>query len=344
VNKIVTIDSVARRAEVSISTVSRVINHRHNGDLEIRKRVLKAVKELKYKPNEAARTLGGGGRSSASTSTSYVVHSFIPLGTYFGDVLRGAEQEAQRCGGNLYFSTAYHHLAVVGVGSGPKGIAGECIRGMLCAGENPLDFYQDLKRTGIPVVYINAYPPGEAVNSIMCDNFAASYRVGKWLVELGHRRIACIGISDKTLSTEERVMGYRQALFDSGIPFKPALFGRAEGCTAPAGYKVMKRQLQVSPRPTAVFGVTDEIAVGAIQCAKAHGVRVPKDLSVVGVNDLDIAQMCDPPLTTIRIFREEMGRVAVGRLMDLIQQPEGRPKRIDVLCELVVRQSCAEVR
>lgn len=339
-NKKITIETVASRAGVSISTVSRVLNQQHTGEPEIRKRVLKAAEELEYTPSAAARTLAGGGGRSASTSMSYVMHSFIPLRTYYGDILRGAEEEAQQRGYDLYFSTAYHQLAALGAGSVPKGISGESIRGVIFAGEIPADFYQEIKRAGIPLVHINAYPPGEAADCVMCDNFAASYRAIRWLVELGHRRIACIALSGRPPSTEERVMGYRQALFDAGIPFNPNLLQCAP-FDARYWQEAMACLLQVSPRPTAVFGVTDEVAVGAIQCAKVHGLRVPEDLSVVGVNDLDIAQMCDPPLTTVRIFREEIGRVAVGRLMEIIQKPGGRPRRIDVLCELVMRQSCA---
>jgi len=274
---------------------------------------------------------------------SFVMHSFIPLRTYGGDILRGAEKEARECGYALYFSTAYHNLGVLGRGAKPKGISGEAVRGLLYAGEVPADFYQEVKKAGIPLVHINSYPPGEAVNCIMCDNFAASYQAVRWLVELGHRRIACIACGyPANISVQERVLGYRQALFDADIPFDPALFQRVDGYMPQDGYAAMELLLQVSPRPTAVFGTVDEVAVGAIQCVKAHGLRVPEDLSVIGVNDLDIAQMCDPPLTTVRIFREEIGRVAVGRLMEIIQKPGGRPRRIDVLCELVVRQSCAE--
>jgi DNA-binding LacI/PurR family transcriptional regulator len=105
----------------------------------------------------------------------------------------------------------------------------------------------------------------------------------------------------------------------------------------------MERMTQLSSRPTAVFGVVDELAVGAIQCAREVGLRVPEDLSVIGMNDLEMAQICDPPLTTVRIFREEMGRVAVKRLVELIQNPQQRARRIDVLCELVKRASCAPV-
>jgi len=92
-----------------------------------------------------------------------------------------------------------------------------------------------------------------------------------------------------------------------------------------------------------VFGVVDEVAVGAVRYARAAGLRVPEDLSILGVNDLDMAHLCNPPLTTIRIFREEIGRIGIQRLRELIKNPEQRPRRIDVLCELVVRESCAEV-
>lgn len=344
VAKNITISEVAERSGVSISTVSRVLNRLHSGDPDVRERVLKAARELEYKPSEAARVLAGGGRRIGTLSLSYVMHSFIPFGTYYGDILRGAEEQAQRHENNLYFATAYHQLAALGAGSTPKGTSGEDIQGLISAGEIPMDFYEEVKKAGIPLVHINTYPEGEAADCIMCDNFAASYRVVRWLVELGHRRIACIGHGAATgyrvISTHERAMGYRQALFDAGVPFDPALVVVAEACLASHGQAAMERLLEVSPPPTAVFGVVDEVAVGAIQCARAKGLRVPQDLSVVGVNDLDIAEMCEPPLTTVRIFREEMGRVAVARLMELINNPGQRPTRIDVLCELVKRDSC----
>lgn len=341
-NKTITINDVAREARVSISTVSRVLNRQHTGNLEIRERVLKIVEELGYKPSPAARSLAGGG--NMGRSMGFVMHSLIPLGTYFGDVLRGAEEEAQAQGYGLYFSTAYQSLGVLSTGSKPRGISGKAVRGVIYTGVLPDGYYQEVKKAGIPLVLINTYSPEEAVDCVMCDNFSSSYRVVKWLVELGHRRIACIaGGTGTNISTEERVMGYRQALLDADIEFDAALFQRAEAFLPQHGYKAMECLTQVSPRPTAVFGVVDELAVGAIQCAREVGLRVPEDLSVVGMNDLEMAQVCDPPLTTVRIFREEMGRVAVQRLVELMQDFQQRPRRIDVLCELVERGSCARV-
>ena len=338
-NKAITISDVAREAQVSISTVSRVLNRQHTGDIEVRERVLKIAERLDYKPNAAARSLAGGG--DASRSMGFVMHSLIPLGTYFGDVLRGAEEEAQIQGYGLYFSTAYQSLGVLSTGSKPLGLSGKAVRGVIYTGVLPDDFYQEVHEAGIPLVLINTYSPGEIDDCVMCDNFSSSYRAVKWLVELGHRRIACIAGEAANISTDERVMGYRQALMDSGIEFDSTLFYRAEDFLPQNGYEAMKCLVQASPRPTAVFGVVDEFAIGAIQCAREVGLRVPEDLSVLGMNDLKMAQICDPPLTTVRIFREEMGRVAVQRLVELMQNPQQRARRIDVLCELVKRSSCA---
>ncbi|MBT4504139.1 MAG: LacI family DNA-binding transcriptional regulator [Gemmatimonadetes bacterium] len=340
-NKAITISDVAREAQVSISTVSRVLNRQHTGDPKLRERVLKIAEKFDYKPNAAARSLAGGGE--ASRSMGFVMHSLISLGTYFGDVLRGAEEEAQTQGYGLYFSTANENLGVLSTGSEPKGLSGKAVGGVIYTGVLPDDFYQEVHEAGIPLVLINTYSPGEIDDCVMCDNFSSSYRAIKWLVELGHRRIACIACETGNISTDERVMGYRQALLDAGIEFDSALFPRAEDFLPQHGYRAMERMTQLSSRPTAVFGVVDELAVGAIQCAREVGLRVPEDLSVIGMNDLEMAQICDPPLTTVRIFREEMGRVAVKRLVELIQNPQQRARRIDVLCELVKRASCAPV-
>lgn len=336
-----TITDVARMAKVSISTVSRILNHQHTGSPEVRDRVNEVVQQLGYRPSSAARSLAGG---STLKTMNFVMQSLLPLQTYFGDMLRGAEEYAHELGANLYFSTAHNHLGVLAKpGAKLKGFIGEAIQGLIFAGEMDEGFYAEVKRAGIPVVHLNAYPRGEVVNCVMCDNFTASYRAVRWLAGLGHRRIACISCGCTPVfvpSVEERVMGYRQALLDEGIDLNPEWMTRADQYLIEDGYTATERLLQVSPRPTAIFGTIDEVAVGAIRCAKARGLRVPQDLSVVGVNDLEMARLCEPPLTTVRIFRQEIGRVGVRRLREILRHPDERPRRIDVLCEFVLRDSC----
>lgn len=338
----VTIADVAAKARVSISTVSRVLNEQHTGAPEVRERVLSVAQALGYRPSSAARVLATG--KGHARSMGFVMESYVPLGTYYGDILRGAEAEARREGYDLYFSTAYHNLAVLGQGSKPRDLYGQAVRGVVFAGEAPSGFHEAMTQAGIRVVHVNSYPAGYPVDCVMCDNFAASYRAVRWLLGLGHRDVACIGLPAQPErgvppSIEERMMGYRQALADAGIACRDDLVEWGDSLPE-HGAAAMDRLARVRPRPTAVFATVDELAVGAIAQATRLGLAVPEDLSIMGVNDLEMARRTNPPLTTIRIPTEDMGRAAVQRALELMREPNQRPRRIEVLTELVTRGSC----
>ena len=336
----ITIETVARAAGVSISTVSRVINRQHTGDPEIRARVLRVIQELDYRPSESARSLA----RKPTESMGFVMHSLVPMGTYYGDILSGAEEEARKNNYHLYFSASHHTLAALSTGSAPEAIGRGGLDGVIYAGDFSPDLLDTIRQASPHLVLVNSLAEGEEIDSVMCDNFSSARRAVQHLMDLEHRHVACIVYgSGTTVSGRERVLGYRQALSDTGIPIDERLIVVRSGSEVEVGYEAMSSLLRLRPRPTAVFGTIDEVAVGAIRCAKDAGLRVPEDLSVVGVNDLDIARYCDPSLTTVRIFRREMGRVAVRRLLELIREPLGRPMRTDVLCEFVERESCARV-
>jgi len=339
-----TIADVASRAGVSQATVSRVLNDGHTGAPDIRERVARAVEELDYRPSTSARRLakrrGGGG-----DSVQFVMHPTQDLGTYYGDILRGVEEEARRSRYTVYFSSAMHNLGILGDETPPTDLMGRGARGVIYAGDVTKEFLEPVQREGTPTVVINSCLPDGDVDCVMCDNFAATHRVVQWLAGLGHRRIACLDAGgSRNSSVAERVMGYRQGLLDAGIPYDPALLVSTRGFTVPEGQEAMAPLLGESSRPTAVFGTADEVAVGAMQAVRQAGLSVPQDVSIVGINDLPMAQTCRPALTTLRIFRHEMGHEAVQRLLELIRDPKQRPRRIDVSCELVERESVAEVR
>ena len=329
----VTIYNVAEKAGVSIATVSRVINGVHTGSLDTRQRVLNAAEELGYVSRSSIR------RGRLGDAMRFVMQPLIPLGSYYADILQGAVEEAREHNYDLYFSMAHHSMGVLEPHSG-KGFAEEAITGIIYAGDPPPELHKRFQKGSIPLVIVNSYFPGQQVDSVMCDNFQSAYRAVQYLLQLGHRRIACIGYRSRVPSTEERIYGYRLALQEAGITFEQGMM-RAKSSGVDGGYEAMKALLPLSEPPTAVFGVTDEIAIGAMKCAKEMGLRVPEDISFVGVNDLDMAQHAEPPLTTVHIPRREMGRVAVCRLLELIQHPDVPRTRTDVLCTFVERASCA---
>ena len=329
---------------MSQATVSRVLNGEHTGDPEIRARVARAVEELEYRPSISARRLARR-RGGGDESVQFVMHPTQQLGTYYGDILRGVEEEARRSRHTVYFSSDINSLGVLGDETPPRDPMGKGARGVIYAGDATREFLEPLRRAETPIVVINSCLPEGDVDCIMCDNFAATYRVVQWLARLGHRRIACIvGGGSPNTSVTERTMGYHQGLLGAGISFDPDLLVRARSFSVPEGQEAMDGLLGQSPPPTAAFCTADELAVGAMQAVREAGLSVPQDVSVVGINDLPMAQSCRPALTTLRVFRNEMGHAAVQRLLELVRNPRQRPRRIDVVCELVERESVAEAR
>jgi len=297
------------------------------------------ARQLNYRPNTFARRLAKG----STESLGIVMNAIRPTTDYYGDILQGVEEEARRNGYNLYFSVVYPYLRALGTEEVPKGILDNSVDGLIYAGEMRPDLYERIKEASLPLVIVNSYVEGEDVECVMSDNFGGAYEAVRWLIGLGHRRIACIVCGrGEVPSVRERVEGYRQALSDAGISYEGEVL--VDGYSPEDGYKATEELLKLQDPPTAIFGTVDEVAIGAIKCAKGAGLRVPEDLSVLGVNDLDIARLCEPPLTTVRIFRREMGRVAVRRLLELIREPSRKPARTDVPCELVHRESCAGPR
>ncbi|NKB67430.1 MAG: LacI family DNA-binding transcriptional regulator [Candidatus Latescibacteria bacterium] len=342
-----TINEVAREAKVSISTVSRVFNLKHTGDLEVRERVLEVARKLNYQPDVAARELVS--RRGGSIGFHYW-DGGTDTETYYGEVLQGVEGEVRRHNYELHVSTSHHLQGVLDNGGTPKSLSGRDIQGVLCAGEMPDELHRAIRRQRLPIVYINTQYPHDPVDSVMCDNTAALYRVTRWLIKLGHRRIACIAAQAslkrfeprQNVSVKERLVGYLQAMYEANLVDNVRV-EEAPAFTIEDGYKAAEKLLSCNSPPTAVIGLTDELAVGTIQFARQAGIEVPRRLSIVGVNDLPIAQACNPSLTTVRIFSREMGQVAFQRLMEIIKDPDQGPRRIDLLCELVQRDSCAGV-
>jgi DNA-binding LacI/PurR family transcriptional regulator len=196
-----------------------------------------------------------------------------------------------------------------------------------------------LERMEIPIVLLNNQHPSQYAHCVMIENSEASHQAVRHLVELGHRSIAYIGDRFGYGSDSERFSGYRAALDEADIPFQPDLIvhgdGKLEGGTA-----AMEKLLAAPELPTAVFCYNDMTAIGALKAIRSRGLQVPTDISVVGFDDLPLTQYMEPPLTSVRQPKYEMGRIAAQVLLRLLEGSEAE-QNIRVSGELVVRKSTA---
>lgn len=194
----------------------------------------------------------------------------------------------------------------------------------------------------IPIVLINNQHPGEFVHSVMINNLAASRQAVEHLISLGHRRIAYIGDRFGYQSDTERFAGYREALDCAGLSFLPELVAHGDG-RPEGGMAAMESLLAWDEPPTAVFCYNDMSALGALKAIHMMGLRVPEDISVVGFDDLFVAEYATPPLTTVRQPRRQMGRMAMDTLLKLMEGAKVE-EVVRVPGELIIRESTAPPR
>lgn len=325
--KKVTIHDIAEALGLSPSTVSRALTNKGRVSKQTRERVLEMARQLGYRPSMAGRSLV----TQRTTNLGFLVskHQLLSDGSFYGEVMEGAEAIASKHGYRLFFSRD-------AVENAPQLIAEGRVDGMILAGcEIPSQLIVDMRQK-LPVVVVDNHLEG--VDSVVIDNVGGARKAVTHLVQLGHRKIGFIAETLKNLSFSERFEGYKQALEVHGIILDKRLV--AEGIAgANCGYVALQRLL-VHTRPTAVFAANDEAAAGAIRAIKKAGLRVPADIAVVGFDDGALAPHTEPPLTSVRVFRNAIGRWAAKRLFELLEDPNSPPVHIKVSTQLVVRESC----
>lgn len=329
-----TIFDVARVAGVSPSTVSRVVNEHPHIRLDTRIRVQAAMAQLGYVAHTSARTLASG-RSQAVGLLAHGLES-----SFFLAVIQGVDQAVASSGYDLMLCTTHdrrekeaEYVARLSHGM---------VDGLLIILPRGLpDYVEQLRAARFPFVLIDHDDdlPG-------CDMVNAANRRGArdaidHLLDLGHRRIGFITGTDNAGSTHERLAGYREALEVAQVAFDPTLVVRGD-FLEPRGFEATQELLALPDPPTAIFASADAAAFGVLRAARERGIRVPRDLSVVGFDDIPEAMYVDPRLTTVRQPLWEMGRAAVGRLMDMIREPDAPAQRIVLDTELRVRGSTAQ--
>jgi len=330
-----TIREVAESARVSYATVSHVINNTRLVSQETRERVLEAMAALNYRPNALARSLRQG---KSNTIGLVLPDSANP---FFAEISRSIEDEAFKKGYSVFLCNTeldtQRELLYVDVLS--KNQVGGII--FVATGDqaDSLDF---LLRQSMPVVMIDRDVPNVEVDAVLTDNQLGGFLATRHLIELGHKHIACIAGPSNITPSAERIIGYRKALEQAGLSYDENLVLRGD-YHAQSGMEITHSILMMTPRPTAIFALNDLMALGALRAAAEAGYSVPRDLAVVGYDNLELTRFTNPPLTTISQPKKEIGARAVHLLVDRISQKSRPPSRLVLAPELIIRRSTKEV-
>lgn len=324
-----TMKDVAQLAGVSTATVSRALMNPDKVSPATRKRVEEAVAEANYSVSSLVRNL----RRNGSQTVIVIVPDVCD--PYYSEIIRGIEE----------YAVSQGYMILLG-DSGParKGalvnlILAKQADGIILLGADlPFDVSKPEQKHLPPMVMACEFAPELELPTIHIDNLTAAFDAVNYLAQLGHKRIAQISGPENTVLCHFRKQGYQQALRRAGIEYNPSYTALGD-FSFQSGGRAVRKLLEQSEPPTAIFCHNDAMAIGAIKEAKRLGLSIPQELSFVGFDDILFAQYCDPPLTTIAQPRYEIGKQAMQMMLEVIHSEEVSTSSKLLDAQLVVRQS-----
>lgn len=335
----VTIKDVATKAGVSLSTVSLVLNKKQNVREETRLKVLQVIDELDYHPRRIARGLAS--KKSGNIGFILTDDHFSRAEPFYTKVFLGSEFESRK----------HHYYVLLTTVSKtfrkdqhvPRFLLEKNVDGIILAGRVPHTLIEHIRTRNLPFILIDFLPKMGPCYAVLMDNFNGAYQAVTYLVRKGHRRIAFLAGDMEHPSLRERFDGYKKALSDSGIPLNTHLTVIDEPYTAfQDGYDAACKLLSRDIPFTALFAGNDAMAHGCLRCFNEHEIRVPEKVAVVGFDDIQTDVQTEPYLTTIRVNKEELGAVAVRRLVEMIDSEQIVFGKTLLPVELVLRKSTGE--
>jgi LacI family transcriptional regulator len=339
--EISTIHEVSKLSGVSVSTVSRVFNDYGDVSAATRERVLAAARTLDYAPSAAARTLVRR-RSQLLGVVLFTGYEHPDLGhPFFQEVLVGLKRGIGALGYDvLLFATEQPGANDGRPHSYVRRARHHHVDGVVLMGVDRDDpEVTKLLDSGIPIVAVDIDVAGPHATFVASDNVGGARLAVRHLVSLGHARIATIAGPPATKPGGDRLLGYRAELHARGLTARPE-YERVGDFYSESGERAMRELLALPEPPTAVFAAADMMAVGAIHAAQTVGARVPEDVAVVGFDDIEIAALLRPALTTIRQDRIGLGLAVARAVVEQIENPDVTPPALALPVELVVRASC----
>lgn len=334
---IVTIKDIAKKAGVSVATVSHVMNKTRFVSEVLQKRVKKAIEELDYHPNIMAGSL----RSRKTKVIGLIVPDnanplFASLSMLIEKVSSSLNYNVLLCNSFYDFDNELSCIRVIR----SKSVDGLIIIPTTTSS----DHINQLVENNLHVVVLHHIIPDCRADSVLLNNFKGTYEATKYLLNLGHKHIGYIDRPVSLPHSQERLNGYRKALQEYGISqddniIKCSGFGYIDGA------ETMKELLKKSPGLTAVLAFNDTIAMGAMRTVNDNGLKVPDDISVVGFDDVELCSFITPRLTTVHFPKQKMAKTAVDILLKRMQEPGiKKPVKKVLPLELVIRESTARAK
>lgn len=326
-----TIREVAKKAGVSPTSVSHVVNNTRFVSDDVRERVKAAMHELNYRPNALARSLR---RGETHTLGLILPDSANP---FFAEVGHAIESESFSLGYSVILCNTENDENKERLYT--EVLENKQLDGIIFvgAGENRKAI-SEIVQNGLPLVVVDRDMGNLELDTVTTENYQGGILATQHLLSLGHQVIGCITGPSNITPSADRVTGYRAALQQAGIPIEESLIIRGD-FHAPSGYSAALQLLAGTPRPTAIFVCNDMMAIGALRAATQLGLGVPENVAIVGFDDIELASYVNPPLTTVAQPKQEIGQLAVKLIFERMGNPSLPPRHNILSTQLVIRES-----
>lgn len=328
----ITMKDIAKEANVSVATVSHVINGTKVISKNTYDRVMDVIKKYNYVPNSAAKNL-----RQKSTKTAGLIVSSLP-DSFVTKMIYGVEERAREMGYNVLLvntneNRSYEEETINLLHS--KMVDGV----ILSPTSKDIEYLKKYTDNDFPIVMVNRYDSNLSnIPRVTGDNFQLGYEATSHLINHGHKKIGFIYSVPNVSTTNDRLAGYKKALEDNGIEFDEQFLERGYA-TVEGGAKAVETLLKRDPEITAVFAQTDLMTIGVISKLKEQSIKIPEQVAIVGFGDFESATIIEPPVTNITLPAETIGRTAFDVLLSKINNPNYMT-HIQLPPTLVVRNSC----
>ncbi|WP_347551432.1 LacI family DNA-binding transcriptional regulator [Pseudalkalibacillus hwajinpoensis] len=331
-NKKVTIKEVAKKAEVSIATVSNVVNNTKFVSEKVRQRVLRVIDELDYQANTLAKSL----RIQESRLIGVIVSDIS--NPFFSNVVKGIEEGTAKNGYNvLLCNTALSiekEIEFLGI------LIGKRVEGVIISSSGTdKEYFDNINNLDIPIVFLNRSPNTPSHKVVMTNNIKGANIATEHLIQHGYKNIGIITGPSSLSTGKDRLTGYRRAMEDYHLPILDSYIQEGD-FSIESGYKAMKDLLSHNKDIEACFISNNFMTLGAYKYLKEVNYSVPQDIAIIGYDDSDWADIMDPPLTTVKQPAYEQGKKAIDIMLSTIRSENHKQQIMYLEPSLVVRKSC----